>query len=99
MLMMPTIMRYAFKVKKKDFYLPYDKSFLVDCSVTTHIVNYHSNLISIDDNFNPEGHFIELADGMRSNNVAKKGMIVISLRTKEGNLVKVTLENTLFIPT
>ena len=59
-----------------------------------------SDFIFIDDNFNPKGHFIELADGTRSNNVAKeRGTVVISLRTKEGNLVKVTLENTLFIPT
>ena len=52
-----------------------------------------SDFIFIDDNFNPKGHFIELADGTRSNNVAKeRGTVVISLRTKEGNLVKATLE-------
>ena len=59
-----------------------------------------SDFIFIDDNFNPKGHFIELADATRSNNVAKeRGTVVISLRTKEGNLVKTTLENTLLIPT
>ena len=52
-----------FNVKDKDFYLPCDESFLVDCGATTHIVNYDSDFIFIVDNFNPEGHFIELADG------------------------------------
>ena len=65
-----------------------------------HILCSDSDFIFIDDNFNPKGHFIELADGTRSNNVAKeRRTVVISLRTKEGNLVKATLENTLFIPT
>lgn len=54
---------YVFKVKDKDFYIPCDESFLVDSGATTHIVNYDSDFIFIVDNFNPEGHFIELADG------------------------------------
>ena len=52
-----------FKVKDNDFYLPSDESFLVDCGATTNFVNYDSDFISIDDNFNPEENFIELADG------------------------------------
>ena len=31
---------YAFKVIEKDFYLPCDKTFLVDCGAAAHIVNY-----------------------------------------------------------
>ena len=48
----------------------------------------------IDDNFNAEGQFFQLFDRIKSNNKAKKmGTIVISLHTKECNLVKITLEN------
>lgn len=68
----------AFKVKETDFYLPCDKIFLVECDATTHTINYDSYFVFIDDNFNPYGHFIELADGTRSNNVAKKRGTVVS---------------------
>ena len=49
--------------------VPYDKSFLIDCGVTTHIINYDSNFIFINDNFKPGGHFFELGDGTRSSKV------------------------------
>ena len=40
-----------------------------------------------------------MADGTRSNNVAKKrGTFVISIRNQNGNFVTATLENTLYIP-
>ena len=51
-------------------------------------------MMLIDDNFNAEGQFFQLLDRMKSNNKAKKmGTVVISLHTKECNLVKITLEN------
>ena len=52
-----------FKVKGIDFYLPSDERFFVDCGVTTHTLNCDSDFIFTDDNFNLEGHFVELADG------------------------------------
>ena len=45
-------------------------SLLVDCGATTHIVNDKNKFTSFDENFNPEVHFIELADGTRRNNIA-----------------------------
>ncbi|XP_028394907.1 uncharacterized protein LOC114519054 [Dendronephthya gigantea] len=45
---------------------------LVDCGATTHIVHDVSKFVKFDTQFNPERHFIELADGKRSNNVAQK---------------------------
>ena len=73
--------------------------FLVDCGATTHIVNTDSNFINIDTAFRPDQHFIELADGSRSNNIAKKkGTVLISLLSSEGKTVKVKLENVLYIP-
>ena len=68
-------------LRKKDFYFLCDASFSVDRGVTTCIVN-------IDDNFNPEEHFTELADGTRSNNFSKKRGLVISLSIEEGNLLR-----------
>jgi hypothetical protein len=44
----------------------------VDCGATTHIVHDISKFISFDKQFNPEHHYIELADGSRSNNVTLK---------------------------
>ena len=39
---------------------------------TTHIVHDLRNFTKFDTQFNPEKHFIELADGKRSNNVAQR---------------------------
>lgn len=61
-----------FKVKKKGFLFATWRTLLVYCGATTHIVNYGSKFVFIDDNFNPEANFIELADGIRSINVAIK---------------------------
>ena len=48
------------------------ENFLVDCGATTYIVIRDENFIYVDASFNPVEHFVELADGTRSNNVAKK---------------------------
>ena len=45
---------------------------LVDCRATTHIVNELSKFTYFDEDFNPNKHYIDLADGPRSNNVALK---------------------------
>ena len=73
---------YAFKVSD-DLHLDAkgtDK-FLVDCGATTHIVN-SDMFIETDKLFKPKEHFIELANGSKSNNLAKKkGTVLISLHT------------------
>ena len=75
------------------------ESLLVDCGATTHIVNSDKNFVYVDESFKPVEHFIELADGKRTNNVAKKrGTVAVTLKTAEGKTVNATLENTLFIP-
>ncbi|XP_066928169.1 uncharacterized protein [Clytia hemisphaerica] len=74
-------------------------TFLVDCGATSHMVNTDANFISTDDDFKPENHYIELADGSLVNNLAKKrGTVLISLRTSDNKIVKATLENTLYVP-
>ena len=75
-------------------------SFLVDCGATTHIVNNDLHFIDIDQSFNPEEHYVELADGTRSNNVAKqRGTVVTKFQTMKGDYVEIKLMNTLYIPT
>ncbi|KAJ8046483.1 hypothetical protein HOLleu_05166 [Holothuria leucospilota] len=45
---------------------------LVDCGGTTHTVNDQSKFIRFDDDFKPADHYIELADGKRTNNIAMR---------------------------
>ena len=72
---------------------------LVDCGATTHIVHDVSKFIRFDAEFNPEHHYIELADGSRSNNVAlKRGDASVDLCDVDGNVQKALLQNALYVP-
>ena len=74
-------------------------SFLVDCGATSHIVIDDSNFIKVDEHFKPNEHFIELADGSKSNDIAlKRGSVAINLQDSRGKVHNITLENVLFIP-
>ena len=74
-------------------------SLLVDYGATTHIVNDKNKFTSFDENFNPEVHFIELANGTRQNNIAlSRGDANILLHDKQGNQHNVTLKNALYVP-
>ena len=91
---------YAFTITDENLIqASHINNFLVDCGATTHIVNKDDNFIYIDPSFNPEEHFVESADGSRSNNVAKKrGTVSIVLRSADGSTAKAALENALYIP-
>ena len=93
---------FAFTVSEENecyFQASQGEQFLVDCGATTHITNKDENFVSIDKTFSPEKHIVELADGTKSNNVVeKKGTIRTSLRTSTGEIVEVTLDNVLYIP-
>jgi len=72
---------------------------LVDCGATAHIVTDVSKFTKFDDTFNPDKHFIELANGTRANNVAlKRGDVDITIIDSSGTPVRATLRNALFIP-
>ncbi|XP_013389594.1 uncharacterized protein LOC106158229 [Lingula anatina] len=74
-------------------------SFLVDCGATSHIVTDKSKFIEFDKNFDPDKHFIELADGTRTNGIAQgRGKVNVSLTTADGNVANVTLDNALYVP-
>ena len=40
---------------------------LVDCGATCHVINSKHYFLTFDQSFDPKTHFIELADGRRSN--------------------------------
>ena len=71
---------------------------LMDTGATSHIVT-KDILIRIDDGFNPAKHYMELADGTRSNNVAlKREDAEVILKDVNGESVKTLLKGALFIP-
>lgn len=76
------------------------RGLMVDTGATSHIITDIEKFTKFDHTFQPEKHFIELADGTRANGVAlKRGDAEVSLMSREGERVKATLRNALFIPT
>ena len=74
-------------------------SLLVDCGATTHIVTDKSRFISFDESFRPDKHYIELANGTKSNNVAfARGDVSVAIRHLDGRYFNVLLTNALYIP-
>ena len=89
---------FAFKVTNVSEKTP-DFSLLVDCGATTHIINDESKFIQFDDNFDPSCHIIELADGRRLNDSARKrGNACVELSDVHNNVHKCILYNALYVP-
>ena len=75
------------------------KSLLVDCGATAHIVTDKDKFTQFDKYFDPSSHYIELADGSRTNNIVLgKGQATVLLYDVNGAAHNVTLENALYIP-
>lgn len=75
------------------------KNLLVDCGATSHIITDKDKFITFDKYFDPSSHYIELADGSRSNNlVYGKGDASVVLNDDEGCAHNVLLKNALCIP-
>jgi hypothetical protein len=89
---------FAFKVNV-DTMVHDVKGLLVDCGATTHILRDESKFVSFDHTFDPQNHFIELADGSRANNIAlKKGNAQVSIVDSNGVDREIILENALYVP-
>ena len=58
---------FAFTLKDGQGRSTKDSKLLVDTGATSHIINDSSKFVSFDNNFNPNSHFIELADGSKAN--------------------------------
>ena len=73
---------------------------LVDCGATTHIINDERKFSKFDASFQPEKHFIELANGEKRNNIAlKRGEVNFTIMVTSGKCVKACLKSALFVPT
>ena len=92
---------FAFKVYERDndAHNVMHSTLLVDCGATSHIITDESKFTKFDESFQPESHFIELADGSKSNNVAlKRGDVSVSMVESNGQRVRASLKNALYIP-
>ena len=82
--------------KENDYH---DYHLLVDCGATCHIINNPDMFISYDDTFQPEHHFIQLADGRRSNELAvARGNAKCSFTDSDGNTANIILKDALLAP-
>ena len=78
---------------------PCNSLFLVDSGASKHVMNDLRYFTSFDTDFDPKGHFVELADGSRTYGVAeKRGTVTINLTDHEGNIIEVKLYGVLYIP-
>ena len=78
----------------------YSDKLLVDCGATCHIINDKNYFICYDEEFDPDKHFIELADGRRSNTLATaRGTAKFTVLDSNGISRNVTLKNALLAPT
>ena len=72
---------------------------LVDCGATAHIINDKSKFVKLDDKFDSDKHFIELADGSRTNGIVQgRGKAQVLIHDSKGSKRKVILENALYVP-
>ena len=74
-------------------------SLLVDCGATSHIITGKSKCIRFDNTFDPSKHYIELANGVKTNNVAlMRGDVDVVIHDIEENPKTATLTNAFYIP-
>ena len=90
---------FVMRVTDDDVVHDSARSLLVDCGATAHIITDKEKFSSFEKNFDPSKHFIELADGNRSNNIVLgKGKATTVLYDVNGISHNVILENALYIP-
>ena len=83
-----------------NFNLLRENSLLVDTGATSLILNDKSKFLKSDEDFKPENHYIELADGSRACGVVSaKGRAKIILHDVGGVAHEVFLKDALYIPT
>ncbi|CAB4039167.1 Retrovirus-related Pol poly from transposon TNT 1-94, partial [Paramuricea clavata] len=76
----------------------YSNNLLVDTGATSHIVNDKSKFISFDEDFDPNAHIIELADGSKAKVVTGKGVAKVKLYDVNGSSHDLILNNALYVP-
>jgi transposase InsO family protein len=89
---------HADKVKCENFPTTQHK-LLVDCGATCHIINDRDRFTSYNTNFDPKHHYIQLADGRRSNQLATaKGDAIYTVLDSDGLPHTITLKDALLAP-
>ena len=72
---------------------------LVDCGAKAHIVTDKSKFVRFDESFKPERHYIELANGEKTNNIAlKRGEVKVHFTDINGKHVEAIMKNVLYVP-
>ena len=90
---------FAIRVTVDNFNSIRENSLLVNTGATAPILNDKSKCLKFDDEFKPENHYIELADGSRACSVvSSKGRTQVILHDLEGIAHEVFLEDALYIP-
>ncbi len=92
---------HTFVFKASDFksYKIQRNGLMVDTGATSHIITDLEKFKWFDDEFQPEKHYIELADGTRASGVAlRRGDAEVYMIDSAGHQVKTTLRNALYIP-
>ena len=76
-----------------------NNTLLVDSGATSHIICNKSQFVNFDDRFEPKTHYIELADGARSNDVVKaRGDAIVNVHDSNGNKCDLILQDALLVP-
>ena len=72
---------------------------LVDGGAATHIINNERKFSKFDTSFQPEKHFIELANGEKRNNIAlKRREVNFMIMDTSGKCVKACLKKCIVCP-
>ena len=72
---------------------------LMDSGSTEHILNDKKNFIAFDEDYEPQKHYIELANGTKVQNISRgRGTARIPIRDANGRLRSATLSDVLYIP-
>ena len=93
--------QFVFKIDMESRDVPTTRSdsLLVDCGATAHIVTDKSRFTNFDESFRPDKHYIELANGTKSNNVAlARGDVTVRIKDTRGRCINATLKDTLYVP-
>ena len=72
---------------------------LVDSGATSHIICNSDKFIHFDKSYDPTNHYVELADGTRTNGLIKgKGTASFKMYDNQGNIATISVNDALFIP-
>ena len=72
---------------------------LMDSGSTEHILNNKKNFLAFDEDYEPQKHYIELANGTKVQNISRgRGTARIPIHDANGRLRSATLSDVLYIP-